>query len=411
MSHPRSQAKALLLLTALSLSLLAASGPSATWAGSFQAKQEQVDEKTIRDLIQQLGDEVFARREEASKRLAEIGTAATELLRAAAKDNPDAEIRVRAQQLVQSIGSKVWFVVKTFQSTDKKGPGVIRVAVTPDGKKVVGAGKGPPSVWDIKTGMELAPLPPRPGQPCHALAMSRDGSRVIIGCDGKAGHVYDLTTKEKVSELTGHNAQVRGVALVDGGKIGITGGWDQTIRVWNVENGKELRQFEAVTDMVSCLALSPDGKTVAAGHFSKMGGPGIVRLWDFEKGVEIRSMEGHTGEITSIAFSPDGKQVLSTSSDKTMRLWDVSSGTDIKRFEGKLGRVENAAFTPDGKRIISCGDERDSSLRMWDVQSGQQILQTVELGSAISGIAILPDGRHCVSSGKDGTVRLWEWTK
>jgi WD40 repeat protein len=411
--HLHCQLKAILLSGALSVGLLAlVSSPHMTLARGLQDKKEQVDEKTIRELIQQLGDDAFTKREEAAQKLNTIGEPAVNLLQKAAKDSADAEIRQRAKQLIESIGSKFFYVVTTVQASRNLGPWVTRVVLTPDGKKMIAAGRGSPCIWEVETGQMLEPLGGGKTSDCLALAISPDGNRVLVGCDGKAAHLFDLRKPGKrTAGLMGHTAEVRGAALLADGKTALTAGWDKTIRVWNLDTAKEIRRFEAVTDKVSCLAVSADGKTVAAGLFADTGGPGTVRLWNLEQGTEIRSMAGHTKQITNVAFSPDGKSLLSSSYDATVRIWDIATGKELKRFGGDVGKLENAAFTADGKQMVTSGGDEDASLRLWDVESGRQIYQSENLGSAVTGLAVLPDGRRCVSCGKDGKIRVWEWRK
>ena len=74
-----------------------------------EAKKDATDEKAIRALIDQLGDNSFDKREAAAKRLTAIGEAALGLLEKAAKEGADLEMRSRAGQLVQAI-SKGMFV-------------------------------------------------------------------------------------------------------------------------------------------------------------------------------------------------------------------------------------------------------------------------------------------------------------
>jgi WD40 repeat protein len=408
LSHP-CQCKALLLLAVLSLGLLAITS-SATGASIRQAKQ-QIDDKQIRDLVRQLGDDQFEKREEAGKKLIAVGEPALVTLQLAARVSEDPEIRQRARQLVVAINSKLFFVVRSIKANQALGAWVTRVLVTPDGKKVIGAGTGPPAIWDLDSGQQLEPFAGGKTAISHALAISADGNGILVGTDGKAAHAFDLKAGKMSHILAGHKGEVRGAVLLAGGKTALTASYDKSIRVWSVETGKELRQLDGVTDKVSCLAVSPDGRTVAGGIFFTAGSAGTIHLWDLDTGASLRSLKGHTKEVTSVAFSPDGTRLLSGSADGSARLWDVAAGKELMVFEGPIGRVENAAFTPDGKRVVTCGGDQASCLRLWDVDTGRQILQSEELGSAITGLAVLPDSRHCVTSGKDGTIRLWEWSK
>ncbi|MCP4104649.1 MAG: WD40 repeat domain-containing protein [Desulfobacteraceae bacterium] len=117
---------------------------------------------------------------------------------------------------------------------------------------------------------------------------------------------------------------------------------------------------------VNAVVFSPDSKTLAS-----VAGPGdnTVRLWDVASGKEIRRFEAHTHWIESVAFSPDGKTLASGSDDKTVRLWDVASGKEIQRLKAHTDVVNSVAFSPDGKTLAS--GSADKTARLWDVASGR----------------------------------------
>ena len=87
-------------------------------------------------------------------------------------------------------------------------------------------------------------------------------------------------------------------------------------------SAQELRLRDTLaghTGVVSSIAFSPDGKTLASGSWDK-----TIRLWDVATGKNTASLKGHTLEVLSVAYSPDGKTLASGSDDQTVRLWDVA---------------------------------------------------------------------------------------
>jgi WD40 repeat protein len=378
-----------------------------------QPAKGAVDEQAIRSLIQQLGDDSYEKREAAQKRLIEIGASARDLLRKAAKENPDAEIRFRASQALQDVGSENCVLERRFDET-KAGQGkrlLTRVALSPDASLVFAVGDLQPHAWDINTGREAFTFDNRPGAACWSVAISPDGNRLLAGCGGGSAHLYEAKTGKKIRALAGVVGGAWGVALLADGKRAITAGGDGTIQTWDIETGMGLGAFNGFRKKIQCLAVSPDNKLAATGYLIPGNQEANIRLWDIEKAVEIKSLKGHTLEVSSVAFSPDGKTLLSSSYDKTLRLWDIATGNELKRFEGHGGPIEAAAFSPDGSRIVSCGRGPDPSLRLWNVATGTQIAEGPRAEVGFTSVAILPDGKRCVTVDGDGPVRLWRWVK
>jgi HEAT repeats len=157
-----------------------------------EAKKPNVDEKAIRALIGQLGDDAFEVREAAHKRLAALGEPALELLQKAAKESTDAEVRERLGQLIQAITNSFFVEVRRFEQHKNW---TTRLAVTPDGRQVVAALRfGSLRSWNVADGKEAVVFEWSAALPSWALTLSPDGRRLLVGSEDGVARVFDMKT-------------------------------------------------------------------------------------------------------------------------------------------------------------------------------------------------------------------------
>src|SRR5579863_5393770 len=88
--------------------------------------------------------------------------------------------------------------------------------------------------------------------------------------------------------------------------------------------GKPLCTLKGHSDDVSSVAFSPDGARIISGGFDK-----TARVWDVQTSREILTLQGHTQPVSSVAFSSDGKRIVTGSNDNTGRVWDAQTGREI----------------------------------------------------------------------------------
>lgn len=229
----------------------------------------------------------------------------------------------------------------------------------------------------------------------NSVAWSPDGTTILTGSFDKTARLWDMNGK-LIREFSGHNGGIRSLAFSPDGKTILTGSFDKTARLWDL-NGNTIREFTGHTDGVKCVAYSPDGKTILTGSFDK-----TARLWDLN-GTMIREFKGHKGTITSLVFSGDGSTVLTGSEDKTARMWDLK-GNLICEFPGHTEGVSSVAVSPDGKTVLS-GSARTA--RLWDMK-GNMIREFKGHSDVVSSVAFSPDGKTVLTGSADKTARLWD---
>ncbi|HZV00839.1 MAG TPA: WD40 repeat domain-containing protein [Planctomycetota bacterium] len=141
---------------------------------------------------------------------------------------------------------------------------LVQVAISPDGKKAASAGFGDQTkLWDVAGGKEQAQLKAPRAQPnVQALAWAPTGKSLAMSEEKEIRTFFAGSGEGKVV-LTGHTDTVRCLAYSADGKTLVSGGSDKTIRVWDAAEGT-LKATITCAEKVNAVALSPDGKIIAA---------------------------------------------------------------------------------------------------------------------------------------------------
>jgi hypothetical protein len=199
--------------------------------------------------------------------------------------------------------------------------------------------------------------------------------------------------------FTGHTAAVLCIAFSRDGKRALSGSEDRSVRLWDVESGKEIRRFEGHTSAVSAVAFVGANTVLSGGHDR------TLRLWDVETGKELLRLVGHTDKVTSVDVHGTNRAV-SGSQDRTLRCWDIDSGKELSCLSGHTGWVNSVAFDESGQRVLS--GSHDGTVRIWQVESGKQLRLLEGHTRAVHSVAWSSRGTTIASGGNDRTIRLWK---
>lgn len=277
------------------------------------------------------------------------------------------------------------------------------------------------------------------GQDKREIRLSSDSTQ-----DAQAISATISSKKPELILQAGHTKAVNAVAFGPDGLWLASGSKDNTIKIWDTTEGKVLRTLYAHSSNVNALAVSPDGKLLASGSgdindkrdfstFTKGGVVGgtednTVRIWDVQTGRELRVLRGHELPVGAVGFSKDGRSLTSASGD-SIKVWDVRVGSEVRsqntRYE-KSGRekfnkiADFSIFGGKDKRLVQ--EERrvkkfklsaskiavslngqlaavgqpDGEVKIYDAQSGREVRELPFKAvpeAENSSIAFSPDAR------------------
>jgi WD40 repeat protein len=262
---------------------------------------------------------------------------------------------------------------------------VTGLALSADGKRLYSASSDTTiKVWDLDAGKETLTLRGHTDG-VSSLALSADGKQLYSASHDKTIKVWDLDSGKEILILRGHTGEVSSLALsADGKRLYSGGGYqDGTIKVWDLNSGKETLSLRGHTDAnalriagdyadgVSSLALSGDGKWLYSGRYDN-----TIKVWDLDAGKETLTLPGVMdwsdwvnglvhGE-RSVPVISDGKRLYSGSWDRTIKAWDLDAGKEALTLRGHVGPVTSLVLSSDGKRLFSASYDR--TIKVWNLK-------------------------------------------
>jgi serine/threonine protein kinase/WD40 repeat protein len=262
------------------------------------------------------------------------------------------------------------------------------VAFSPDGQSLAAAsGKWIPSartgqvkLWDVANGTLLADLADT-GSLQLAVAFSPDAKTIAWGGRDRTITLWDTELMRVRAVCAGHEWTIRSLVFHPTEPVIVSAGFDGTIRFWDTQTGGERGPAIRHNGRSSnCVAISPDGKLLAANSGPRSDEPGVegpapgwITFWDWDTRQKVRGIEGFRFDILGIAFSPDGKTLATAggfyTSGAEVAIWDVATGMRLAALVGHKFWAECITFSPDGKNLISTGGAEPDfgEVRVWDL--------------------------------------------
>jgi len=237
-----------------------------------------------------------------------------------------------------------------------------------------------------------------PQNPNILLSGSRDKSIIVWNLTREEGN-YGYARRS----LRGHNHFVSDVVISSDGQFALSGSWDATLRLWEIESGRCTRRFagdKGHTKDVLSVAFSVDNRQIVSGSRDHH-----IKIWNTLGECKLDSLpDGHTDWVSCVRFSPSATAPVFVSAgwDKIVKVWNLP--TLKVSLIGHTGYLNTVTVSPDGSLCASGG--KDAIAILWDLTEGKR-LYSLEAGDIIHSLVFSPN-RYWLVAATSSSIKIWD---
>ncbi len=251
------------------------------------------------------------------------------------------------------------------------------------------------------------------GAPITTMAVSKDGRLLATAAQDNTIKLWQLPEGKHLRTLTGHTRTIIRLAFTPDTKHLISAAADMTVRMWSVATGKMERQWDSDhtpdwhTGWVQAIAVSVNGKWLATGSRDT-----TVKVWDLTTGELKQTLWGHSDAVTALAFHPQQENLLASgSTDGGVIVWDVVTGEP----QAKLPSIQAfdpyvLVFTPDGSQLVM-GSYGSKGVRVVDWQKGKLLGWGYGMEGTVWAVDVSPNGRYAAAGAGDNDIWIYDLTR
>ncbi|XP_017052586.1 protein groucho isoform X3 [Drosophila ficusphila] len=289
-------------------------------------------------------------------------------------------------------------------NTLSHGEVVCAVTISNPTKYVYTGGKGCVKVWDISQPGNKNPVSQldclQRDNYIRSVKLLPDGRTLIVGGEASNLSIWDLAspTPRIKAELTSAAPACYALAISPDSKVCFSCCSDGNIAVWDLHNEILVRQFQGHTDGASCIDISPDGSRLWTGGLDN-----TVRSWDLREGRQLQQHD-FSSQIFSLGYCPTGDWLAVGMENSHVEVLHASK-PDKYQLHLHESCVLSLRFAACGKWFVSTG--KDNLLNAWRTPYGASIFQSKETSSVLS-CDISTDDKYIVTGSGDKKATVYE---
>jgi len=282
--------------------------------------------------------------------------------------------------------------------TDKHEGEVFSCTYASDGGFILSAGwDGYLRLWEVSSGAHLTSVQASP-KPLSACAISPDGRQWVAGSMEGLLSFWDAQTHALLARYAAHTRPISSICFSPDDALMATASWDRNVCLSKVGSDHEARtSLFGHTDIVSGCSFLPDGGCLLSWSHDT-----TLRLWDVESGREALTLGGHQDRITAAGISPDGRWAASGSRGGELLLWDLGACAQTGALD-LSAEVCGCFFLLDGASLLTVDSE--GHVMLFSVPDLQPLFQLSTRFPAQSA-ALSPGGTQLALGCNDGQVRF-----
>ncbi len=214
-------------------------------------------------------------------------------------------------------------------------------------------------IWDVGTGQHVFSIEIGMSY-IHEVSFTPDGSQLVVIGNPSSVYVYDIQANELAGKFEGHTDSLSCIDFSPDGKFLATGGWDNTVRIWDWETRKQINAYHGL-NRISAVEFSPDGN-----YLAYLDRDGVIEIRNLENQSQYERFD-HDSTGTALGFNLDGT-ILASGGYEDIKLWDWKTGEQISALDHHVRFISDLAFGRDPLILTSVsGSNGKGEAILWNL--------------------------------------------